>query len=92
MTLRQSGKSLEMSWLDVEFINFFFFFFFFFFTPLVTGAWEVFGPLDTPLAPGESVMSLMISLDLRHKAVGGAKKLHYQGSISGGRAIPPRPD
>ena len=29
----------------------------------------------------------MMSLDLRHKAVGGAKKRHYQGSISGGQGL-----
>ena len=27
----------------------------------------------------------MMSLDLCHKAVGGAKNCHYQGSISGGK-------
>ena len=72
-------------------------FFDFFFTPL-RGHWGLgvffvfIWPLDIPLAPGESVMSLMMSLDLRHKAVGGAKNRHYQGSISRGRAITPRPD
>ena len=29
-------------------------------------------------------MSRTMSLDLRHKSVGGAKNRHYQGSISGG--------